>query len=471
MSNLSRRDFLRTGLAAGAAVSLGSQTVNAAASRQAKSAGRPNIVFILSDDYGLDGVGCYGSDRHKDRTPNMDALAAGGIRFERCYSTPLCGPTRCEINTGRYGFRTGGLTNQTAGQPVSKDEYPLARILTEAGYDTCHVGKWRQMGETPADWGYAEYITDNTAGGWYWQKNYTKNGQLVETPEEVYCPDVYHEFAMDFLRRHAANGAAAGKPFYLYYPSHLVHGPILRTPDSKPDEKDPATLYNDNIAYLDKLIGAVVAEIDKLGLRENTLIVFSADNGTVNQPTSTIGGRTISGQKGTMLEGGARVPLIANWKGVAPAGRVLKDLVDFSDILPTFAEVAGAKVPTSLTYDGRSFASQLRGQKGNPREWIFVQLGSKWYVRDDGFKLNEAGELFDMKDSPFVEQLVAADSKDKAAAAARKRLQAVLEKLNPPGGKTISAAEEAAAKQRAAKKTQGQKNAKKQKKAAKKTQQ
>jgi arylsulfatase A len=470
MNNLSRRDFLRTSLVAGAAVSLGSPVASAAASRQDKSAGRPNIVFILSDDYGLDGVGCYGSDRHKERTPNMDALAAGGIRFERCYSAPLCGPTRCEINTGRYAFRTGGLTNQTAGQPVSKDEYPLARILTEAGYDTCHAGKWRQMGQTPADWGFGEYITDNTAGGWYWQKNYTKNGQPVETPEDVYCPDVYHDFAVDFLRRHAPKGSASAKPFYLYYASHLIHGPIVRTPDSKPEEKDPTTLYNDNVAYLDKQVGALVAEIDKLGLRENTLIVFSADNGTA-QRSGTINGRQISGQKGTMLEGGARVPLIANWKGVAPAGGVLKDLVDFSDMLPTFVEVAGAKLPRGVTIDGRSFAAQLRGQKGNPREWIFVQLGRRWYVRDDGWKLNEAGELFDMKDSPFVEQLVAADSKDQTAAAARKRLQAVLEKLNPAGGKTVSAEDEAAAKNRATKKTQGQKDAKKPKRAAKKTKQ
>ena len=467
----SRRDFLRSSLLAGAAVSLGRYTTTAAASRQGKTANRPNIIFILSDDHGLDGVGCYGSDRHKDRTPNMDALAAGGIRFERCYSAPLCGPTRCEINTGRYAFRTGGLTNQTAGNPLAKDEYPLARILTEAGYDTCSVGKWRQMGETPADWGFGEYVTDPTAGGWYWQKSYTKNGQLIETQQEIYYPDVAHDYAIDFLRRHAPTGPAAGKPFYLYYPSHLVHGPILRTPDSKPNEKDPATLYNDNIAYLDKQIGSLVAEIDKLGLREKTLFVFSGDNGTVNQPTSTIGGRTISGQKGTMLEGGARVPLIANWKGVTPAGRVLNDLVDFSDILPTFVEVAGAKLPASMTYDGRSFAPQLRGREGKPREWIFVQLGSRWYVRDDGFKLNQAGELFDMKDSPFVEQLVAADSKDKTAAAARKRLQAVLDKLDPAAGKTISAEEEAAGKQRAGKKTQRQKDTRKPKKAAKKNQQ
>lgn len=465
MSGMSRRAFLRTGLAAGAVASLGGPLGSIAASgKQAKSAGRPNIVFILSDDYGLDGVGCYGSDRHKGRTPNLDALAANGIRFERCYSTPLCGPTRCQINTGRYPFRTGGLTNPTAGRPKSQDEYPLARILKEAGYDTCHVGKWRQMGETPADWGFGEYITDPTASGWYWQKSYTKNGQPVETQEEVYYPDVCHNYAMDFLRRHAAKGSAAAKPFYLYYASHLVHGPILRTPDTKPGETDPVTLYNDDVAYLDKQVGLVVAELDRLGLRENTLVVFSGDNGTA-QRSGTIHGRQINGQKGTMLEGGSRVPLIANWKGVAPTGRVLKDLVDFSDLLPTFVEVAGAKLPQGVTIDGRSFAPQLRGRKGQPREWIYVQLGRRWYVRDDGWKLNQAGELFDMKDSPFVEEPVASDSKDQAAVAARKRLQAVLDKLSPATGKTISAEEEAAGKNRAKKQKQKQGQKKGRKKA------
>ena len=462
MSRLSRREFLRTGLVGGAAASLSGPLVSniSAGQPRAPSARRPNIIFILGDDWGLDDTGCYGSDRHKGRTPNIDALAAGGIRFERCYSTPLCGPTRCEINTGRYAFRTGGLTNPTAGQPKSRDEYPLARILTEAGYDTCHVGKWRQVGETPGDWGFGEYITDPTAGGWYWQKSYTKNGQLVETPEEVYYPDVCHDYAIDFLRRHAAKGSASPKPFYLYYASHLVHGPILRTPDSKPGESDPVTLYNDNVAYLDKQVGLVAAELDKLGLRENTLIVFSTDNGTA-QRSGTIHGRQINGQKGTMLEGGARVPLIANWKGVAPAGRVFKDLVDFSDILPTFAEVAGAKLPQGLTFDGRSLAPRLRGEKGNPREWIYVQLGRRWYVRDDGWKLNQAGELFDMKDAPFVEQLVAQDSQGEAAVAARKRLQAVLDQLNPAGGKTISAEDETAEKQRAKKRAQKQKQGQK----------
>ena len=148
-----------------------------------------------------------------------------------------------------------------------------------------------------------------------------------------------------------------------------------------------------------------------------------------------------------MWEGGSRVPLIANWQGVTPAGAVLDDLTDFSDFLPTFAEVGGASLPAGITLDGRSFAPQLRGEKGTPRQWVFVQYfpntdrgsghqAGRFYVRDNGWKLNESGELFDMKDAPFTEKPVPADSTDPTAAAARKRLQAILDTLNPKAGKT-----------------------------------
>ena len=128
----------------------------------------PNIVFILADDTGIDDYGCYGSDRFKGKTPNIDALAKSGIRFERCYSAPLCGPSRCQIMTARYGFRTGGLTNPTAHQPSFKNEPSLARVLKRAGYVTGMAGKWRQMGDTPGNWGFDEYLTDPTPRGWYW---------------------------------------------------------------------------------------------------------------------------------------------------------------------------------------------------------------------------------------------------------------------------------------------------------------
>jgi len=193
---------------------------------------KPNIVFFLVDDLGLDGVGCYGSDAYKDRTPNVDALAKGGVRFENCYASPLCGPSRCLLMTGRYAFRTGGLTNMSWREKgpgaKSKDEHPIARLLKENGYATCQSGKWRQIGETPKDWGFDEYCTDNTAAGWYWRRQYIKNGKVVRTGEQVYCPDIVHQFAMDFIDRNK------DKPFFLYYAPHLVHLPMERTPDTKP---------------------------------------------------------------------------------------------------------------------------------------------------------------------------------------------------------------------------------------------
>jgi arylsulfatase A len=165
------------------------------------------------------------------------------------------------------------------------------------------------------------------------------------------------------------------------------------------------------------------------------VIVFAGDNGTARE-SGNIRGRQIHGAKGSMWEGGTRVPLIANWKGVAPQGKVLPDMVDFSDFYATFADLAEAKPPQGVTIDSRSFAPQLRGQKGTPREWIYVQLGANWYVKDPGWKLNQAGELYEMKQAPFEEKPIPADTTSADAVAARKRLQAVLDRLNPGGGKT-----------------------------------
>src|SRR5262245_3395682 len=404
------------------------------------AADRPNILFIFADDCGIDSFGCYGSTRAKSLTPNIDKLAQSGTRFERCFATPLCGPSRCVIMTGRYGFRTGGLTNQTAGNASFKDEPSLARILKQAGYATGMAGKWRQMSDSPGDWGFDEYITDPTASGWFWQKTYTKNGQQVTTDNEIYYPDACSDFAVDFIRRHLEG------PFYFYLSEHLIHGPIVRTPDSKPGA-DPAQHYDDDSKYLDKTVGKLVRALDELGLREKTMILFTTDNGTAPpayQPqhdpqldVGKIGGRAMSGRKGMLTEGGCRVPLIASWRGTLPAGGVRGDLIDFSDLMPTFVELTGAKQPTGVKFDGTSFAPQLRGEKGNPREWIFVQLGAGWYVRDDGWKLNQDGELFSMQEAPFVEAPIAADSKDPAAQAARKRLAAVLADLHPAGGKPV----------------------------------
>jgi arylsulfatase A len=398
----------------------------------AAPANRPNILFILADDLGLDGVSCYGSDVRK--TPNIDKLATSGTRFQTCYAAPLCGPSRCLLMTGRYAFRTGGIQNQSwrGGGPGAKsaDEQPIAKLMKQAGYATGMAGKWRQVGETPRDWGFDEYTTDPTAGGWFWQTTHQQNGKEVTVPAGTYAPDVIQDFTVDFLRRHKE------QPFFFYYPMHLVHGPILRTADSGKDTTDVEKLYNDNIAYMDKQVGAIVAELERLGLREKTLVIFTGDNGTALTFPSPIGGRLINGKKGSMLEGGSRVPFIASWPGVTPAGRVCQDIISFADPHATFLELAGAKAPAGFKLDGQSFAAQLRGQPGTPRAWAYVQLGQKWYVREPGFKLDQSGELFEMSDAPFVEKPVLAAADTAASKAARARLTAVLKELNPAAGKT-----------------------------------
>ena len=395
------------------------------------AATRPNIIFVLADDLGLDGVGCYGSDKHK--TPCIDALAKSGMRFETCYAAPLCGPSRCVLQTGRYAFRTGGLANGSwrAGGPGAKsaNEHPIARLLKESGYATCQAGKWRQIGETPGAWGYDEFITDNTAGGYYWQTRYNKNGKEITLAPGSYGPDVVRDFALDFIRRHKEG------PFFLYYATHLVHKPTVRTPDSAKDTDNIDKLYDDNIRYMDKEVGTLVAELEKSGLRENTLIVFAGDNGTARFYPSTVHGRMINGVKGTMLEGGSRVPLIASWPAKTPAGKVVKDLVNFTDMYATFAELADARMPAGLKFDSQSIAPQLRGEPGTPRAWAYVQLGHQWFVREPGFKLNQKGELFDMSDAPFVEKPITPEADTDPSKAARKRLSAVLTELNPAAGK------------------------------------
>ena len=452
---LNRRRFLKWAGAAAATAML-PQTPSPAAERSKK----PSIIFILFDDYGIGGVGGYGSDRFK--TPNLDALAQTGVRYEYCFSMPLCAPSRGVCMTGRYPFRTGVINNSTGGQLLPDKEVPIARLMKEAGYATAVAGKWRQLQyfSTQADgrrWGFDDFMiwgVEGSRGERYWDPAYNKNGQPLADAKGKYGPDLLHEFVVDFIRRHKEG------PFFVYYPMPLIHGPILRTPDSTGQGSD---LYADNVAYLDKLVGKLVAELDGMGLRENTLFVFVGDNGCTPQASDAKGkgqrsggslhGRAIDGAKGNLTEGGSRVPLICNWKGTVPAGQVSKDLVDLSDFFPTFVELAGAALPTGATIDGHSFAPQLQGRPGKPREWIFVQLDQNWYVRDAHWKLNQAGELFDMKDAPFVQLPAPADSAD--AKAARTRLQAVLDTLHPQA--TVAApkaAKKKPGKNKAAKKKQ-----------------
>jgi arylsulfatase A len=421
----------------------------------AAAAPKPNIVYILADDLGFAELGCDGSDRYK--TPHIDALANSGVRFTRFYTAPLCGPSRALILTGRYAFRTGAVTQdacKTIIRKGEKAEVMIPTVLKQAGYASAMIGKWGQLSPSgsPAEWGFDHELFFK-GSGMYWNSKvarpmseggkvrgdpdaYVLDGKTIRVKDDAYIPDLLHKDAVSWIE------ARKGEPFFLYYSMSHVHGEILPTPDSAPAPKGETEAtkrkrhYADNIAYMDKLVGKLVAELDRLKLRDNTLIVFMGDNGSAksNAPEATIGGRRIDGEKGSMKEGGGLVPFLVSWPGVTPAGKVNANVADASDLLPTFAEIAGAPLPSGRVIDGRSLLSQFKGDTKSPRTWAYCQLSNNFHVREAGWKLDQSGVLYDMKEAPFKEVAVAEDSKDEAAIAARARLSAALTGLDPAAG-------------------------------------
>ncbi|OYV06168.1 MAG: hypothetical protein CFE26_07775 [Verrucomicrobiales bacterium VVV1] len=367
------------------------------ATLHAATPAKPNIIFILADDLGIGNLGCYGSDHYK--SPNLDKLAATGTRFSQFFTGALCGPSRALIMTGRYAFRNGS-SNQDACMVMPKTELQLGHVFKSAGYATSFIGKWGQLPGDPDTAGFDDYLRFNGSGVYWNQKAgkaeaYRVNGKELKLGDKEYMPDLMHARITEFLR------ANQEKPFFLFYS-----------------------------------MAKLIAELEALKIRDHTLIVFMGDNGTgkAQNPLSTIHGRSLSGMKGSMLECGGLVPFIVNWPGKTPAGKVSADLMDASDLLPTFAELTGGRMPGKTIFDGHSIVPQLRGELGTKREWIYNQLAAMWYVREAHWKLNEKGELFDMSDAPFTEKLIDAADDTDASKAARDRLTAVLAKLNPAGG-------------------------------------
>jgi arylsulfatase A len=430
--------------------------INATAARAAEK--KPNIILILADDTGLGDYHCYGGPFS---TPNLDKLASTGTKFTYCYATPLCGPSRCQLLTGRYPFRTGLNSNQSHTAVDPKSEVMIPTAMKKAGYVTGSVGKWGQIQLGPGEWGFDEYLVF-PGSGHYWNNQgpnsatYRVNGKSKELADDEYLPDLMHKWAVDFIEKHK------DQPFFLYYPMSSIHGPILRTPDSKKGA-DKDQLYADNVQYMDKLVGQLMKELDRLKLRDNTVVIYTGDNGTAKfgVEKATVDGKSISGQKATMLEGGSRVPLIVNWPGHTPEGKVNNDLTDFSDFFPTVCELGGAELPEGVKIDGKSFAPQIEGKKGSPRKWVYVELNGKSYVRDAKYKLAANGDLFDLSDAPFKEIPVASDSSDKDAAAAREELQSVLADHKALPGKPMDKAKQKQKRQQQRKRLQRQQAAEK----------
>ncbi len=440
-SDVSRREFIKA-VSLGAAVLTAPGCASHSESLATKAMrGKPNVVLIMADDLGYECLGCYGSTSY--RTPFLDQLAGAGIRFEHCYSQPLCTPSRVKIMTGQYNFR-----NYTEFGVLDPNQKTFGHLLQSAGYATCVVGKWqlygsvnqrpevRGTGTYPDKAGFDEFCLwqIEQRGSRYKDPAIVQNGKAREDLEDQYGPDVFCDYTLDFIERHR------GRPFFVYYPMALVHSPFVPTPDSKDwaanVHKNDKKYFADMVAYMDEIVGRIVQKLDEFGLRENTLILFTGDNGTSQGIDSEMSGRIIRGGKGDTTDAGTHVPLIANWKGTAPARKVCHDLIDFSDFLPTLAEAAGVSLPEGVTIDGRSFLPQLRGHKGYPRDWTFCHYEPKWgqwkrkrFVRDKRWKLYDSGQFFNVQADPLEENPIDRGKGHPEAAQVRKRLQTVLDSV------------------------------------------
>jgi arylsulfatase A-like enzyme len=387
----------------------------------ARPTSRPNIILIMADDLGFETLGTYGGESYD--TPHLDQMAENGMRFEHCYSTPLCTPSRVQLMTGQYNHR-----NYVGFGMLRPGETTFAHLVRDAGYAVGITGKWqlygnpaqREMfapavGSLPTEAGFDDYsLWQVDEGPWearYKNPRITLTGLEPKVFEDEYGPDRYTAFALDFMARHR------DEPFFLYYPMCLTHDPFQPTPDDDAyGDLDPVVRLNDPVwfagyvSYMDRLVGRIIEKVGDLGLSDKTLILFTADNGTDTKVTSRWRGRTVHGMKGHPVEYGTHVPLLARWPGTIPAGSRDSGLVDFTDFLPTLVEVAGAQVPDDLELDGQSFLHRLLGRPGPQREWVFCHYAPRWgkwgnarYVHDTEWKLHEDGRIYHIETDPLEE--------------------------------------------------------------------
>ena len=395
---------------------------------------KPNVVLIMIDDFGYECVTANGGESYQ--TPVMDALAAGGVRFEQCHAQPLCTPTRVQLMTGMSNRR-----NYTHFGHLDPTQKTFGNYLKTNGYATCITGKWQLSNDFagPGLFGFDEYCLWqlNRRPDRYKNPGLEINGKIFDYTKNEYGPDIVNDYALDFIQR------KKDEAFFLYYPMMLTHSPYDPTPDS-PDYLESGKGKNRNhfadmVAYTDKLIGKIVSRLDELKLREHTLILILGDNGTGKGTPSKFQGRDVKGGKSSTTVWGTRVPGIANWPGHAASGKVCADLVDSTDFLPTIAEATGTNLPADVKFDGRSFLPQIRGEKGSHREALYVwynpsggQTARAEFTHDGRFKLYSDGRFFDVVSDDQEKQPLNDATLDERAKAVKVKLMAALRQHEEP---------------------------------------
>ncbi|MFP6876207.1 MAG: arylsulfatase [Roseibacillus sp.] len=426
---------------------------------------RPNLVFILADDMGWNQPGFNGGKN--ELTPNLDKLATESLKLTQFYTHSVCAPTRGAFLTGRYAFRNWmdwrsedfgkpsylkalGLTlaHNDRGEPTRRihaldtSERTIAEALKEAGYFTALVGKWH-CGEwleehLPMGQGFMHQYGHYAWGIDYFTKTIVHNAPARfavydwhrnQKPirEEGYATDL---FAAEAERVIATRAREKDKPFFLYVPFNAVHGPLNPPPGFAGDKKDPLAIRDAMLKSLDDGVGRILDAIEKNGIKDNTLVVFTNDNGPVLESMST----PWRGTKNTTFEGGVRVPCLLRWPGHTKPGTSNDGMIFISDFYSTFITLAGAKHEQERNVDGLDMTETLFGDKASPRkEIVFEVEGSVRLptIRRGNWKLM-GDMLFNIKKDPYEKKDVAKEKPEIV-----KRLANRLAKVNserPPLG-------------------------------------
>ncbi len=396
---VNRREFIKFVVGGAAGVVVPNYGCSVGENSKA-TAERPNIILIMADDLGYGDIGCYGST--KIQTPNINALAKGGVKFTDYHSNcPVCSPTRAALLTGRYQQRCGiegviyakGPTRQTG---IALEEITFAEVLKKRGYVTGIFGKWHlgyNVEFNPAGQGFDEfvgYVSGNVdyhshldgAGVEDWWKNCEK------VPEEGYCTDLITKHGIEFIERHK------DEPFCLYLPHEAPHYPYQGREDpperlsggrkgrkAKGDEIVRA--YKEMVEVMDEGIGRIVEMVRRLGLERRTFIFFCSDNGATKNGSNG----ALAGYKGSLWEGGHRVPAVAYWPGRIKAGTITDETVLGMDLFATMASIAGAKPPAGLRLDGVDLLGMLTKSKKLPERTLFWRYRKERAVRNGPWKL------------------------------------------------------------------------------------
>lgn len=403
---------------------------------------QPNVILIMADDLGFECVGANGSDDYQ--TPVLDKLAASGVRFTNCFSNPICTPSRVKIMTGMFNVR-----NYVRFGVLDRTQKTFAHTFKAAGYTSCIAGKWQLGSEKDA----AQYFGFDESCLWQHTRNRTRagqphdsrfsnprveiNGELKDYDNGEYGPDVCADFICDFIERNKE------KPFLAYYPMLLTHCPFTPTPDSKDwDPKSEGAItykgdpkhFGDMVNHMDKVVGRIIAKLEEHNLRENTIVIFTGDNGTDRPIITSLNGKKIKFGKGQMNDNGTRVPLIVSYPGEIQSGAVSDDLVDFSDMFPTMCDVSGIAIPTDRPIDGVSFWSTLQGEAGRKKPWTYVWWEGKVLARTQTHmvrRMKRKGEIEFLDYSiPYEPKSLVVDQLEGKEKASYETLVGVISKLD-----------------------------------------